>query len=251
MPTFEELNELARLPDPSTLLFDVRSGAPADGEAGRREAVEHWSYLAGRGGYTITPLDTRSGHGSLTYCGDVDVDGLVYQVHRGPRQRIVQAWQDDAGTWQGRFTVTDGIWAVPVLPEPEPVVCPWCTDGPPDTLRLAGSGMADGVFSVWVAEHADGTGRSIIVQDDPDDDESQTVCFEPAHRVVADGLRDWAVLDDELALRFTEAAADALELHDVDGWLRFRLAVKPAHRRRLKAGLQKILTSPDEDAAQP
>ena len=132
--------------------FAVRRqvGAPADGEAGRREAVEHWSFLAGRGGYTVTPLDTRTGHVSATYCGDVDVDGLVYQVHRGPRRRIVQAWEDDEGTWQGRFGLTDGIWAVPVLPDPDPVVCPWCTDGPPDTLRLAGSGV---VAHVQLLDH--------------------------------------------------------------------------------------------------
>lgn len=91
VPTFEQVTELSRLPDPSTLLFGVRSDAPAHGEAGRREAVGHWSFLAGRGGYTVTPLDSRCGHGSATYCGDVDVDGLVYQVHRGPRRRVVQA----------------------------------------------------------------------------------------------------------------------------------------------------------------
>jgi hypothetical protein len=245
MPTFEEYSELARLPDPSTLLFDVRSGAPADGEAGRREAVEHWSYLAGRNGYTITPLDTRSGHGTTTYCGDVDVDGLAYQVHRGPRRRIVQAWQDDEGAWQGSFGLADGIWAVPVPPQPEAVDCLWCADGPPDTLRLAGSGVVDGVFSVWAAEHPDGSGRSIIIQqEDPDDEQDlYTVCLEPAHCVLSGCLRDWSVLDDELALRFTGTAADTLEIDDADGWLRFRLAVKPAGRRRLKAGLLKVLVS--------
>lgn len=61
----------------------------------------------------------------------------------------------------------DAIWAVPVPPEPEPIDCPWCAGGPPDTLRLAGSGPVDGIFSVWVAEHADGTGRGIVIQHDP------------------------------------------------------------------------------------
>lgn len=242
MSTFEELTELARRPDPATLLFEVRSDAPADGEAGRREAVEHWSFLAGRAGYTITPMDTRSGHGSPTYCGDVDVDGLIYQVHRGLRRRTVHSWPDEDGAWQGRFGLTNGIWAVPVLPEPEPADCPWCTDGPPNTLRLAGSGLVAGIFSVWLAEHADGAGRGIIIQHDPDDeDEPHTVSFEPSHCVVAAGLRDWATSDDELALRFTVAAADTLEIQDDDGWLRFRLAMKTSGRRRLRAGLRKIL----------
>ncbi len=55
VPTYEELTELSRLPDPSTLLFSGRSDAPTQGEPGRREAVEHWSFLAGRDGYTVTP----------------------------------------------------------------------------------------------------------------------------------------------------------------------------------------------------
>lgn len=241
VPTYEELTELSCLPDPSTLLFSARSGAPAEGEPGRREAVEHWSFLAGRDGYIVTPLDTRSGHGSATYCGDVDIDGLVYQVHRGPRRRIVQAWMDSEGAWQGRFVLDDAIWAVPVPLEPEPIDCPWCAGGPPDTLRLAGSGPVDGIFSVWVAEHADGTGRGIVIQHDPHEDEPDTVCFEPAHSVVEAGLRGWALSDDELALQFTEDAASELEIPDVDGWLRFRLAVKPAARRKLRAELEKII----------
>jgi hypothetical protein len=104
----------------------------------------------------------------------VDVDGLVYQIHRGPRRRVVRAWTDSEGAWQGRFVLDDGIWAVPVPPQPEPVDCPWCADGPPDT--------AD--------------------------------------------------------------AAQKLELDDVDGWLRFALAVKPAARRKLRAGLERILPPP-------
>jgi hypothetical protein len=241
VPTYEELSELSRLPDPATLLFSGRSGAPAQGEPGRREAVEHWSFLAGRGGYTVTALDTRSGHGIATYCGDVDVDGLVYQVHRGPRRRILQAWQDSAGAWQGKFVLDDAIWAEPVPAGPEPDTCPWCAGGPPETLRLAGSGPVDGIFSVWAAEHADGTGRGIVIQRDPDGDEPDTVCFEPAHSVVEAGLRGWVLSNDELALQFTEEAAGKLEIADLDGWLRFRLAVKPAARRKLRAGLEQLL----------
>jgi hypothetical protein len=241
VPTFEDLTELSRLPDPSTLLFSVRSGAPAEGEPGRREAVEHWSFLAGRGGYTITPLGTRSGHGSATYCGDVDIDGLSYQVHRGPRRRIVEAWMDDEDAWQGRFVLGDAIWAVPVPTEPEPMTCPWCAGGPPDTLRLAGSGLVDGIFSVWLAEHADGTGRGVVIQHDAREGEPGTVCFEPTHAVVETGLRRWELTDDELALQFTEDPTGKLGIPAVDGWLRFRIAVKPAARRTLRAGLGKIL----------
>jgi len=47
--------------------------------------------------------------------------------------------------------------------------------------------------------------------------------------------------DDELALQFSEDAARKLEIPDVDGWLRFRLAVKPAARRKLRAGLEQLL----------
>jgi hypothetical protein len=245
VPTYEDLTELSRLPDPSTLLFSVRSGAPAEGESGRREAVGHWSFLAGRGGYTVTPLGARSGHGSATYCGDVDVDGLKYQVHRGPRRRIVEAWMDSEGAWQGRFVLGDGIWAVPVPTEPEPMTCPWWAGGPPDTLRLAGSGLVDGILSVWVAEHADGTGRGVVIHHDPHDDEPDTVCFEPAHAVVESGLHGWALSDDELALQFTERATGELGIPAVDGWLRFRIAVKPAARRELRAGLQKMLQQPN------
>jgi len=245
MPTYDELLELGRLPDPSTLLFDVRLGAPADGEAGRGEAVRHWAFLAGRQGYAVSPLDTRSAHGNPTYCGDVDVDGLVYQVHRGPRRRSVEAWTDSEGAWQGRFVLEDAIWAVPVPPEPdpepEPVECPWCADGPPDTFRLAGTDTSDGVFLVWAVEHADGTGRGVIVQHDPRGEEPHSVSFEPAHGVVESAVRDWTMSDEQLALRFTAEAVDELELPADDGWLCVRLAVKPAARRKLRAGLERVL----------
>ncbi|MEV4826115.1 hypothetical protein [Micromonospora sp. NPDC049274] len=92
-----------------------------------------------------------------------------------------------------------------------------------------------------MAEHADGTGRGIVIQHGPHEDEPDTVCFEPAHSLVEAGLRGWELSDDELALQFTEDAASKLELPDVDGWLRFRLAVKPAARRKLRAGLEKLL----------
>ncbi|PZG01466.1 hypothetical protein [Micromonospora deserti] len=59
--------------------------------------------------------------------------------------------------------------------------------------------------------------------------------------MVEAGLRRWALSDDELALQFTEDAARELEIPDVDGWLRFRLAVRPAARRKLRAGLERIL----------
>ena len=67
------------------------------------------------------------------------------------------------------------------------------------------------------------------------------MCLEPAHGVVEAGLRGWTLSDDELALRFTDHAAQRLELQDVDGWLRFHLAVKPAARRQLQAGLAQLL----------
>lgn len=245
VPTYEELTGLSRLPDPSTLLFSGRSGAPVQGEPGRREAVEHWSFLAGRAGYTVTPLDTRIGHGSATWCGEVDVDGLVYQVHRGPRRRIVQRWVDEAGNWQGKFVLNDGIWAVPGPPEPEPVTCPWCAGGPADTFRLAGSGPVDGFFAVWMAERLDGSGRGIVIQRDLDGDEPATVGFEPAHSVVEARLQGWELSGDELALHFTDDAAREMELPAVDGWLRLRLAITPAERRALRAGLKKILYPPD------
>jgi hypothetical protein len=190
VPTYEALTGLNRLPDPATLLFNMRSGAPTQGVARRRDAVEHWSFLAGRVGYTVMPLGTRSGHGMATWCGDVDVDGLVYQVHRGPRRRILREWVDGAAVRQGKFGLDDGVWAVPAPPEPESksAGCLGCAGGSPDTVRLAGSGPVDGIFSVWLAEHSDGTGRGIVMLDGLDD-EPATVCFEPAHGVVAAGLR--------------------------------------------------------------
>ena len=42
------------------------------------------------------------------------------------------------------------------------------------------------------------------------------------------GVRGWAISDDELTLRFTDKAADDLELADSDEWVRFPLTVKPA-----------------------
>lgn len=155
----------------------------------------------------------------------------------------LRAWVDYAGAWQGKFALADGIWAVPAPPEPETSSCLWCMGGSPETFRLAGSGLVDDVFSVWMAEHADGTGRGIVIQRGPDRDGPGTVCFEPAHGVVEAGFRRWELSGDELALRFTEDAAREMEIPTVDGWLRFRLAIKPAARRTLRAGLE-ILRPP-------
>jgi hypothetical protein len=71
------------------------------------------------------------------------------------------------------------------------------------------------------------------------------VGFEPAHSVVEAGLQGWELSGDELALHFTDAAAREMEVATVDGWLRLRLAITPAARRALQAGLQKILYPPD------
>ncbi|MEV0154671.1 alpha/beta hydrolase fold domain-containing protein [Micromonospora sp. NPDC050686] len=67
------------------LWFDSAHPPRASRAASTRSSSE-------RSSRAVTPPDTRSGHGSATYCGDVGVDGLIYQLHRGPRRRIVQAW---------------------------------------------------------------------------------------------------------------------------------------------------------------
>lgn len=113
----------------------------------------------------------------FTYCGDVEVDGLVHQVHRG---------------------LADGS----------------CRRG--RTVRVLGrAGSCSKTRS------------------------GRYPCRRSRNRSTA--LRGWALSDEELALRLTEDAAQELEFPNVDGWQRFHLAVKPAARRKLRAGLDEIL----------
>lgn len=77
-------------PDPCTLLYGVPAEAP---DAGDPWNVAHWSHLAARAGLPVRPSPTGSGHGDPTWCGDVEIDGLVYRASPaalpvGPRLRF-------------------------------------------------------------------------------------------------------------------------------------------------------------------
>jgi hypothetical protein len=99
----QELLNRSRLPDPCTLVFSVPIEAPSPvDDEGWTWTVEQWIYLAHRQGHTAS----RTGHGIPTWCGDIDIDGLTYQVHRRPCKRILALYVEN-GAEVGRFELQE------------------------------------------------------------------------------------------------------------------------------------------------
>jgi hypothetical protein len=69
---------MAMRPDPVEILARVSND--------RERAFETWIYLAGKAGWTVTE-ESRSLDQPGTLCGVVDVEGLRYAIHYGPRVR--------------------------------------------------------------------------------------------------------------------------------------------------------------------
>lgn len=86
-----------RAPDPTTLVF----AAPAidQGEDWRARSLISWRILAGHEGIAATPTDAGGKGFSGTWCGNVDIDGLVYRVHRAPRKRMAMLDSEGEPTW--------------------------------------------------------------------------------------------------------------------------------------------------------
>lgn len=96
---------------------DVWCAAPTRGaEDSPRGYVLHWIELARKAG--LSPIDVTSAHlGPVAGChqvGAVDIDGLVYEVRVGQRQRT--RYVDDDG--EERWGLIETVWVEP-LPLPE------------------------------------------------------------------------------------------------------------------------------------
>jgi hypothetical protein len=237
----QELIARSNLPDPSTLVFGVPREAPAPvDDEGRSWSVEHWMHLARRQGHPAQRADSRTGHGASTWCGDIDIDGLTYQVHRGPRKRILALYVQDDGSEAGRFELHESTWVEPVPPQALPNTCPWCNLGPPRTLRhVAEHTTSGGVYLIAGGENPDGSGRAITVQTDPDrTDEPYCITLEPGHATDYGGIAEWEVNARRLHIRLTPAAAHEM---GVPPDLTFDLALDDRELTILRAGLQRTL----------
>lgn len=111
----EVLRARAQLVDPCTLLYGVPTGAPALDDDGRGWSVSHWIHCARRAGHYATALDSTTGKGEPTWCGDIEIDALVYQVHRGLRKRILIETYFEDGTHDVGFGLKDSVWVQPVV----------------------------------------------------------------------------------------------------------------------------------------
>lgn len=85
--------------------------APSPGEDWHERCRAHWIGLARRAG--LLPLDVTDGQRGTPRdkrsAGAVDIDGLVYEVLVGPRQRT--RYVDDDG--EVRWGLIDAVWAEP------------------------------------------------------------------------------------------------------------------------------------------
>lgn len=261
-----ELVRVAALPDPSTLLFGVPSEAPSPASAqGRAWTVAHWIHCARRAGHHATPVDTtpvdtvaadaHSAGGDS--CGQVLLDGLTYQVHRGPRRRVLVHYFQEDGQPAARFDLEESVWVEPLAPEPLPDDCPWCDHGPPAAFSLVGEGEADGVYLIGGSEHPDGSGRSLIIQaplphssqptDDPEDDddpedEDEIYCLvlDPGQHTITGDIVECSIHDDNLMITLTAEAARTLTVPRV---LKFRLDVSDDQVATLRNGLRRALST--------
>ncbi len=232
----DELVRRSRLADPCTLVFTLPSKAPSTEDAARRWAVAHWVRHAEQAGYPAGPVESRSGQGRPSWCGDVVLDGLMYQVHRGPRNRVLALYAGPDGTRTGRFELTDSVWLEPVPPPPSPHRCPWCELGAPERLsHVAEDDSADG-YVVAASEDPDGGGRCLIVTADAGG--AYDVVLDPGQHSCSGGVTECAIRDRTLHLRFSWRAAGELGLEPVQ---RFRLALDDDQLTLLRVGLRRVL----------
>jgi hypothetical protein len=238
----QELLNRSRLPDPCTLVFSVPREAPAPvNEQGWAWSVEQWIYLARKQGHTVTRADSGTGHGLPTWCGDINIDGLTYQVHRGPRKRILALYVEN-GAEAGRFELQESTWVEPVPPQPLPNTCPWCTHGPPRALRHAAEDQLGDVYVIAAGENPDGTGRALTIQTG-DDETNQAnpycITLEPAHASHYGGTTNYKITKEKLIIQLTPVAAQKLQ---VDPTLTFDLALDHQQLATLRTGLERTLS---------
>lgn len=260
-----ELVRVAALPDPSTLLFGVPSEAPSPASAqGRVWTVAHWIHCARRAGHYATQVDTtpvdivaadaHSAGGDS--CGQVLLDGLTYQVYRGPRRRVLVHYFQEDGQPAARFELEESVWVEPLAPVPLPDDCPWCDHGPPAAFNLVGEGEADGVYLIGGGEHPDGSGRSLIIQaplpddsqptddhdpaDDEDEDSLYCVVLDPGQHTITGGIVECPIRDHNLTITLTAEAARTLTVRPV---LQFRLDVSEDQVATLRNGLRRALST--------
>lgn len=97
---------------------DVWGAAPSwePTEDWRPRCRSHWVELASHAGLptVIASDDIRGVDADERSAGRVDVDGLIYDVLVGPRQRT--CYIDDEG--EARWGLIDAVWVEPVAPAP-------------------------------------------------------------------------------------------------------------------------------------
>jgi hypothetical protein len=114
--------------------FPCRKGTPMEkrtdpvqiiarvGGTDPRRALEVWTRMAGRAGWEVVQVESGNSGEKGTECGTVEVDGLQYRVHVGPRVRHLLVEVVD-GRMTERPIFGIAAWAEPVVtPESAPTV---------------------------------------------------------------------------------------------------------------------------------
>lgn len=101
-------------PDPCTLMYGVdRSAGEEDGRAASR-ALDVWVAMATKAGWhvvVVRPLGEQS-----SIIGLVEVEGIHYTVHLGPRKRV-KGIDGSAGSPVERPVLKRAVWVEPVIDE--------------------------------------------------------------------------------------------------------------------------------------
>ncbi|QGZ51664.1 hypothetical protein GPZ77_27720 [Streptomyces sp. QHH-9511] len=85
-----------------------------------QRALEVWAHLAIRAGWNVTPVADAGPPSAPTECGVVEVEGLRYRVHVGPRVRHLLMEVVD-GQMTQRAILNAAAWAEPeVSPQSAP-----------------------------------------------------------------------------------------------------------------------------------
>jgi hypothetical protein len=100
----------AMRPDPCTLIYGVAEPFQRD-DQGNLMALDMWKLMAEKAGWSVTVVERSTASDQL---GLVDIEGIQYSVHLGPRKRQLLV-DGSTGEPVRRPVLRRAVWVVPVI----------------------------------------------------------------------------------------------------------------------------------------